>query len=182
MPDVADLFAQTPKKQLAGHPKSMDDILSFEDLNEQELGRLAHVLAPFLKAGDFLGLSGALGAGKSVFARALIRTAMGDDTLDVPSPTYNLVLPYQPHGSFPEILHVDLYRIENQNEIVELGLEDASASILLVEWPERLGNNMPGDALHIYIDGGTKSTLRRVKFLGNEGWSKRLENLKLIRT
>lgn len=159
----------------------MDRILSFEDLNEEELGRLAHVLAPLLTAGDFVGLTGKLGAGKSVFARALIRTAMGDANLDVPSPTYNLIQPYQPHAPYPEILHVDLYRVENQGEIRELGLEDAKSSILLVEWPERLGKALPDYGLQISFQGGAKENLRNVSLNGDKTWRHRLEKLNLIR-
>lgn len=159
----------------------MDKILSFEDLNEEELGRLAHVLTPLLGAGDFVGLSGELGSGKSVFARALIRTAMGDASLDVPSPTYNLVQPYQPHDPYPEILHVDLYRIEKPDEIRELGLEDANSSILLVEWPEHLGAAKPDDGLQISLQGGSGGTLRNVSISGNKTWRRRLEKLNLIR-
>jgi tRNA threonylcarbamoyl adenosine modification protein YjeE len=159
----------------------MDQILSFEDLNEEELGRLAHVLTPLLGAGDFVGLSGALGVGKSVFARALIRTAMGAADLDVPSPTYNLVQPYQPHDPYPEILHVDLYRIEKPDEIRELGLEDAKSSILLVEWPEHLGTAAPVDGLQISLKGGSGENLRDVSFNGDKNWGHRLEKLNLIR-
>lgn len=159
----------------------MDQILSFEDLNEEELGRLGHVLTPLLMAGDFVGLSGQLGAGKSVFARALIRTAMGDAELDVPSPTYNLIQPYQPHAPFPEILHVDLYRVEKPGEIRELGLEDAKSSILLVEWPERLGEALPDYGLQINLQAGSKEPLRNVSIFGDKTWAHRLEKLNLIR-
>ncbi|MEE8295171.1 MAG: tRNA (adenosine(37)-N6)-threonylcarbamoyltransferase complex ATPase subunit type 1 TsaE [Sphingomonadales bacterium] len=158
-----------------------DQILSFEDLNEEELSRLGHLLAPLLKAGDFIGLTGKLGAGKSVFARSLIRTAMGEADLDVPSPTYNLIQPYQPHDPYPEILHVDLYRVEATDEIRELGLEDAHTSILLVEWPERLGEALPGYGLIISLQEGSKATLRNASVLGDKTWDKRLKNLNLIR-
>lgn len=167
---------------LRGFPgNKMDQILSFEELNEEELGRLAHVLAPLLSAGDFVGLSGPLGAGKSVFARALIRTAMGQADLDVPSPTYNLIQPYRPHDPYPEILHVDLYRVEKESEIRELGLEDSGASILLVEWPERLGDALPDYGLRIHLQSGTQKNLRNVSMAGDKTWAGRLENLKLIR-
>ena len=89
----------------------------FNNVKQEELERLAHLLAPLSQAGDFIALRGELGAGKSVFARAFIRTALGDQALDVPSPTYTLVQLYETRGAWPDILHVDLYRIEAPEEI-----------------------------------------------------------------
>lgn len=91
-------------------------------------------LAATLKPGDLVLLSGGLGAGKSALARAIVRTLAGDPDMDVPSPTFALVQPYEsPTGP---ILHADLYRLASEREIGELGLLDRDA-IVLVEWPER---------------------------------------------
>jgi tRNA threonylcarbamoyl adenosine modification protein YjeE len=91
-------------------------------------------LAGVLHPGDLIILSGGLGAGKTALARAVIRTLMGDPRLDVPSPTFSLVQPYEGHGL--RILHADLYRLLAERDADELGLDDSEA-IVLVEWPER---------------------------------------------
>jgi tRNA threonylcarbamoyl adenosine modification protein YjeE len=81
-------------------------------------------------------MSGPLGAGKSLLARAVLRTCLGAPELDVPSPSYTLANVYaHPLG---EIWHVDLYRISDPEELLEIGLADAAqGAILLVEWPDR---------------------------------------------
>jgi len=92
-------------------------------------------LAAVLRPGDLIVLDGDLGAGKTALARAVIRTLAGDPRLDVPSPSFALVQPYDaPTGP---ILHADLYRLSSEAEIDELGLFDRADAIVLVEWPER---------------------------------------------
>lgn len=96
---------------------------------------LGKVLAECLEPGDLVLLEGDLGAGKTALARALIRTLVGDDTLDVPSPSFALVQPYE--AGEQAILHADLYRLAEARDIDELGLLDDPDAIVLVEWPER---------------------------------------------
>ena len=106
--------------------------------------RLARALAPHLGAGDMLGLTGGLGAGKSHFARALIgaRLAALGRAEEIPSPSYTLVQTYD-LGPV-ELWHADLYRLGGAGEIAELGLEEAFATaICLVEWADRLGRALP---------------------------------------
>jgi len=92
-------------------------------------------LAAVLRPGDLILLDGDLGAGKTALARAVIRTLVGDPRLDVPSPSFALVQPYD--GPSGPILHADLYRLSSEAEIDELGLFDHPAAIVLIEWPER---------------------------------------------
>jgi tRNA threonylcarbamoyladenosine biosynthesis protein TsaE len=92
-------------------------------------------LAAMLKPGDLIVLDGDLGAGKTALVRAVIRTLVGDPRLDVPSPSFALVQPYEAPGG--PVLHADLYRLSSEAEIDELGLFDRADSIVLVEWPER---------------------------------------------
>lgn len=92
-------------------------------------------LADMLVPGDIVGLEGELGAGKSALARATIRALAGDPELEVPSPTFALVQPYDtPRGP---VLHADLYRLGDAAEADELGLLDNANAFVLVEWAER---------------------------------------------
>lgn len=103
---------------------------------------LAHRLAGALKPGDTLLLSGALGAGKTHLARALIRACMGNPSEPVPSPTFTLVQTYE--ADHATLWHADLYRLSDIVEVQELGLEDAmTEAICLIEWPDRFAPFWP---------------------------------------
>ncbi len=128
---------------------------------------LARRLAPALGAGDVIGLAGPLGAGKTTFARALIEAlakAGGAGPVgEVPSPTFSLVQVYET-GAVP-VWHFDLYRLERPADALELAVEEAFAgAISLVEWPERLGEIMPGDWLELRMerhgDGARRAVIR----------------------
>lgn len=97
--------------------------------DEPALHKLAADVARSLSPGDRVGLEGDLGAGKTTFARALIRTLAGDPALEVPSPTFTIV---QDYDVAPPLRHVDLYRV-GEGELDELGLGDGRME--LVEWP-----------------------------------------------
>ena len=117
--------------------------------NEEDMRVLAVRLAPLLQRGDVITLEGDLGAGKTTFARALIN-ALSDAEQEVPSPTFTLV---QTYDTKPEIWHFDLYRVEEEGEILELGWDEAlRQGVSLIEWPERLGTLLPKDRLEISID------------------------------
>jgi tRNA threonylcarbamoyladenosine biosynthesis protein TsaE len=103
-----------------------------------------------LRVGDVVALSGPLGAGKTCLARGIL-TALGHKG-DVPSPTFGIVVPYGPPDVRLPLWHVDLYRLENPEEIEELGLDDAlTDGALVIEWPERLGNRLWPNALKIEL-------------------------------
>ncbi|MCX8506339.1 MAG: tRNA (adenosine(37)-N6)-threonylcarbamoyltransferase complex ATPase subunit type 1 TsaE [Alphaproteobacteria bacterium] len=109
--------------------------------SEAETAECAKRLADQLRAQDILLLQGDLGAGKTHFARAVIRHLMGSD-ITVPSPTFSLVQTYQLPNNIT-LWHFDLYRIKHPDEIWELGLEEAiNSGISLIEWPENMGVNM----------------------------------------
>ncbi len=95
------------------------DRLSLQLADESRTQELGQALAEILPPGSIVGLSGDLGAGKSTLARALIRAAMANPALEVPSPSFSLVQPYEGVGR--RVLHADLYRLADASEIDELG-------------------------------------------------------------
>jgi tRNA threonylcarbamoyladenosine biosynthesis protein TsaE len=136
--------------------------------------RLARAVAPHLHPGDVLGLRGPLGAGKSLFARAVIlaRLASVGRVEEVPSPSYTLVQEYDLDGV--ALWHADLYRLGSGDELVELGLEEAFATaICLVEWPERLGAILPERRLVLALDfvaGEEDARRARIEASGDWSW------------
>lgn len=133
---------------------------------------LAARLAALLRAGDAVLLEGPLGAGKSEFARAVLRAAVGDPALEVPSPTFTLVQSYDlPAGPAH---HFDLYRLDGPAGLDELGWDEAREGIVLVEWPDRLGAARPADALVVALAPQDDAEARRATL---SGWDERLEHL-----
>lgn len=128
-------------------------------------------LASVLRAGDVVALSGPLGAGKTTFARGVLR-GLGLSG-EAPSPSYSLVIAYDPPDLRLPLWHIDLYRIEEPREIDELGLGDARAdAALLIEWPERMGDGLWSDALRLSLEpeptGG-----RRLTWIIPKAWERR---------
>ncbi|HWW56885.1 MAG TPA: tRNA (adenosine(37)-N6)-threonylcarbamoyltransferase complex ATPase subunit type 1 TsaE [Sphingopyxis sp.] len=122
---------------------------------EYDLGEAAQIgaaIGAVLAAGDIVLLSGDLGAGKTTLARAMLkaRGLAGE----APSPTFAIVQPYAPPEVDLPVAHVDLYRIEDEGELIELGLDDyLYDGALLIEWPERLGGAGWPEALELTISG-----------------------------
>lgn len=118
--------------------------------NEAATVALAQRLAPSLREGGVIYLRGELGAGKTTFARALLRElGVGER---VKSPTYSLLERYNvdEHDAF----HLDLYRIAGAGELEWLGLDelDAPDAIVLVEWPERGTGALPAADLDVALE------------------------------
>ena len=110
---------------------------------------LAAAIAAIARQGDAILLEGKLGAGKTAFARAFLRAASGDPGLEVPSPTFTLVQTYD--TTLGPVHHFDLWRLEGADALDELGWEEARDGIVLVEWPDRLGELRPEDALTVTL-------------------------------
>ena len=106
--------------------------------------------AAWLEPGDFVALTGDLGAGKTTFARALIRALAETPDLEAPSPTFTLMQIYDaPRGP---VVHADFYRLKSAVELENLGWEEAvSAAIAIVEWAERFPEALPPNRLEVDI-------------------------------
>lgn len=128
------------------------------ELDESALRQVAGALAPMARAGGIIHLEGELGAGKTTFARALLK-AMGVGER-VKSPTYSLIESYRVDDV--DIHHLDLYRIADSGELEWLGLDDllATPALILVEWPERGGSALPpADVRILLAHAGEKRSL-----------------------
>jgi tRNA threonylcarbamoyladenosine biosynthesis protein TsaE len=136
------------------------------------LDDVARRLVPHLQKGDMLALTGPLGAGKTEFARALLRAlGVGED---VPSPTFTLVQNYET-AKFP-VYHFDLYRLKNADELIELGWDEIAQGLALVEWPEHAAGRLPANRLVLAFATDAKGQ-RMLNFQPHGMWVQRMENL-----
>jgi len=150
--------------------------------DEPATRRLMTDIAGLIEPGDLITLSGDLGAGKTTFARALIRHLAGDDSVEVPSPTFTLTQGYD----LPRfrLVHADLYRLSGPAELAELGFEDASdETVTLLEWPDRAGNLLPADRLDVALTlvPGEGPTFRHARVTGHGHFAARAERVFAIR-
>jgi tRNA threonylcarbamoyladenosine biosynthesis protein TsaE len=116
--------------------------------SEEQTAAAGAALARAARTGDVITLSGPLGVGKTALARGFI-AALGHEG-EVPSPSFAIVQPYDDVD--PPVWHVDLYRIEDPSEIEELGLDAAADAVLMIEWPERAGEQAWPDALRLSLE------------------------------
>ncbi|WP_108813301.1 tRNA (adenosine(37)-N6)-threonylcarbamoyltransferase complex ATPase subunit type 1 TsaE [Loktanella sp. Alg231-35] len=148
-------------------------ILQTSLADEAATAALAATIAPILLPGDTLLLEGDIGAGKSAFARALIRARLGRME-DVPSPTFTLVQTYEDADG--DLWHCDLYRLTHPDEALELGLDTAfETAICLVEWPDRLGAATPQNALRLAFVANQDN--HNVTITGSAAWANRVRVL-----
>ena len=126
----------------------------------EALNGFADWLAARLRPGDAVLLEGALGAGKTALARALLRRLAGDAGLEVPSPSFTLVQSYDTR--LGPVQQGDRGRLDGPGCVVELGWDEMVDDIVLVEWPERLGELRPEGALGItlrVLDGAAREAV-----------------------
>ncbi len=139
----------------------------------EETERLGAAVAKALRPGDVVALFGDLGAGKTTLTRGLLR-GLGFEG-DVGSPTFPIVQTYE-ELRVP-LWHVDLYRIEDPEELTELALDEAkSDAALIIEWPERLGGLLWADALRLHLtvaQGGARSLTAKVPPAWGDRWPPR---------
>lgn len=131
-------------------------------------------LAELVRPGDVVGLSGGLGAGKTTLVRGML-AALGLEE-EAPSPSFAIVQPYEPPLVSIPLAHVDLYRLEEPNETEELGLDDyLEDGVVVIEWPERMGERIWADALlltiTVEVDGARRLTAQ-VPEAWRERWSR----------
>lgn len=141
--------------------------VALRGIDESRLSEFATAFAPHLGAGGVIHLCGELGAGKTTFARALLKAiGVGER---VKSPTYSLIETYE-CGDL-RIHHLDLYRIADPGELEWLGLPELSGSgtLLLVEWPERGGHALPAADLVIALSHAGATRDLRIDALSERG-------------
>ncbi|WP_375464060.1 tRNA (adenosine(37)-N6)-threonylcarbamoyltransferase complex ATPase subunit type 1 TsaE [uncultured Methylobacterium sp.] len=158
-------------------PPAWEIVLPEEGATED----LGIFLSEFLMPSDLVALSGGLGGGKTTLARALIRELSGDPDLEVPSPTFTLIQPYD--GRSGPIIHADLYRLRGPDELVELGFEEMTeGAITLVEWPERLP---PRDGPTLSVELSLRPEFgegsRFARLTGTAGMRARLDRARAVR-
>ena len=144
--------------------------------DERATQDLAVRLAARARQGDVIALAGALGSGKTSFARAFIGARSGAPQ-EVPSPTFTLVQVYAAAGA--PIWHFDLFRLADAEEAWELGIEDAFADgISLIEWPERLGPLLPAERLDLALAFGAAPGARMATLAPSPSWAPRVAELR----
>src|SRR3984957_19483567 len=125
---------------------------------------LAQWLAGFARAGDFIALSGDLGAGKTAFARGYLRALTGQPELEAPSPTFTLIQTYE-GPEFP-VVHADFYRLLGAEDLIQLGWDETiEGAVALVEWPERAAEALPADRMEkfLFFGGRRGADFRRAE-------------------
>lgn len=118
--------------------------------SSEETKKLGGEIGALLKAGDIIGLFGNLGAGKTCLTQGIVRGLKADESEYVTSPTYTIINEYQ--GYLP-IYHIDLYRLNNSNEIYDLGYEEYlfGSGVTIIEWAEKMSDLLPEEYLKIEL-------------------------------
>ncbi|HEY8064069.1 MAG TPA: tRNA (adenosine(37)-N6)-threonylcarbamoyltransferase complex ATPase subunit type 1 TsaE [Methylosinus sp.] len=152
--------------------------------DEAQTAELAARLAPLIRdTVRLVTLSGDLGAGKTAFARALIRALAQDPTLEAPSPTFTLMQLYE--TPYCRILHADLYRIAGgEAELEAMGFEEASEdALVLVEWPERAPSLFAGERMDVRLAFAAPETpdARRIGVIAHGKAAGRLKAFRSMR-
>jgi tRNA threonylcarbamoyladenosine biosynthesis protein TsaE len=157
--------------------------LTLDLADESQTLALGRRLGTQLSAGDFIALTGPLGAGKTTLARGLIQSFVGE-AIDVPSPTFTLVQMYsqssahEDEGSHAglglDLFHFDLYRLKSADEVWELGWEDISDGVALVEWPNKADQHLPDDRLDIVLSFNDNGRIAQFFARNDKVWKDRL--------
>ena len=133
-------------------------------LDESELKQWGEKLGESIEPPLVISLTGDLGAGKTTLAQSICR---GYGVAEpVTSPTYALVHRYD--GPKSPVYHIDLYRLDKESQLTNIGWDDilAERALVIVEWPERAGDSMPADNLHIDLGYSPGDPSRRILLAG----------------
>ena len=135
--------------------------------NEEDMEKLGMDLVSKLGPGSVVALTGNLGAGKTTLTKSIAK-GLGVTDLIV-SPTFTLIHEYS-SGKLP-LYHFDLYRIEDEEELYELGYEEYfyGEGICVIEWADRIEGHIPKDAIRVHIDYGANENERIIKIDENIG-------------
>ena len=143
-------------------------------LGTQEIIDLADIFAKNIDKGDIILMDGPLGIGKTFFSRAIINARCLMDNLEIeeiPSPTFSIIQEYDLR--YFSILHLDLYRLENETDLFEIGIPDIfDENVIILEWPDLIRNFLPCRFLSVSLfqhKNAENSRNIELKFFG-EGW------------
>lgn len=133
-------------------------------LDEGELTKWGEDLGAATKAPLLIAITGELGAGKTTLAQAICRGFGVHET--VTSPTYAIVQQYTSERS--PVYHIDLYRLDDAAQLTNIGWDDiiAEHALVIVEWPERAGDRLPPDPLHLELDYVSGDASKRLLIAG----------------
>lgn len=154
-------------------------LLGLRTRGPDETRALGATVASALRPGDVVSLSGDLGAGKTCMVQGAARAMQVDRR--VTSPTFNIVRSYPASvdGREIQLVHVDVYRLDRLQDVVELGEEAVLGpdQVTFVEWGDAVGALLPSDRLEIELHHGEDADERRIELRGRGTWSERLDDL-----
>jgi N-acetylmuramate 1-kinase len=170
---MPDLQVELPVAKPWGVPTVPTWTAQLTDVDEASLVALAERVALALRVGDVVALAGDLGAGKTTFARSLIRILLADHAAEVPSPTFALAQGYN-CDRFP-IAHFDFYRLGHPEDVEEIGFADAvQHGIAIVEWPSKAAAALPANRLDLTFSETTDPSKRNVEIIATGPLATRL--------
>tara|TARA_A100001011_G_scaffold3950_1_gene4557 strand:+ start:21901 stop:22368 length:468 start_codon:yes stop_codon:yes gene_type:complete len=147
-------------------------INTFNIHEEIKTKAIAQELSKISKKGDVFGVTGNMGSGKTTFIRHFIQRISKVKT--VPSPSYNIILPYDSNKS--KVYHMDAWRLKNYNEALSLGITEMfDDSIFLIEWAEKIKTILPNNYLKLSIKNIKNKKVLRLE--GDKKWKIRLKQL-----
>ncbi len=140
-------------------------MMTYNSKSSEETVLIAQELAKKIKAGDVLCLRGEMGAGKTVFTNGLCRALGVTDY--VPSPTFTIVNEYD--GENFRVFHFDMYRIEDEDELLEIGFDEylSSGGVCVIEWPQNVEKSLPKKRLEIEISKVSENE-RTITFINKQ--------------
>ena len=151
--------------------------------DEEATRRFVADIAAALEPGDLVTLSGDLGAGKTTFARALIRHLAGDETIEVPSPTFTLIQNYD-LPRFP-LVHADLYRMLGRGRACRTRLRRSARRLGRADGMAGSRRRLPaaGSARHhVHAGAATRPDVRNVRYVGYGNFAQRAERIAMVRS